>query len=226
MGQNGKYQTDRYVRMAHHFTNTGETAPSFFLREANKGTKGKKESMFLVSDGNRANRRKLIEQVAGEDRVIKVLLAAIDFEWTLRRTVMALGYSPTKQLAEKMSKREFRHFDGIKKLWKDEVVGHLGKGAPTLAQVIDTTAKMPTDARGNASACLQKARECRNNIVHGNQGQLQQGIRRIAGGGILRGIGCARRICNETQERHFQDNPPDEASGQKAVTINEERKPL
>ena len=170
MGQNGKYQTDRYVRMAHHFTNTGETAPSFFLREANKGTKGKKESMFLVSDGNRANRRKLIEQVAGEDRVIKVLLAAIDFEWTLRRTVMALGYSPTKQLAEKMSKREFRHFDGIKKLWKDEVVGHLGKGTPTLAQVIDTTAKMPTDARGNAPACLQKAREFRNNIVHGNQG--------------------------------------------------------
>ena len=170
MGQNGKYQTDRYVRMAHHFTNTGETAPSFFLREANKGTKGKKESMFLVSDGNRTNRRKLIEQVAGEDRVIKVLLAAIDFEWTLRRTVMALGYSPTKQLAEKMSKREFRHFDGIKKLWKDEVVGHLGKGTPTLAQVIDTTAKMPTDARGNASACLQKAREFRNNIVHGNQG--------------------------------------------------------
>lgn len=28
--------------MAIHFTNTGEIAPSFFLREANKGTKEKK----------------------------------------------------------------------------------------------------------------------------------------------------------------------------------------
>ncbi len=31
--------------MAIHFTNTGETAPSFFLREANKGIKEKKEQM-------------------------------------------------------------------------------------------------------------------------------------------------------------------------------------
>ena len=170
MGQNGKYQTDRLVRMAIHFTNTGETAPSFFLREANKGTKGKKESMFLVSDGNRANRRKLIEQVAGEDRVIKVLLAAIDFEWTLRRTVLALGHSPTKQLAEKMNERDFHCLAGIKELWKDEVVGHLGKDTPPLAQVIDTGAKMPTDARGTAFSCLKKAKEFRNNIVHGNQG--------------------------------------------------------
>ena len=52
-----------------------------------------------------------------------------------------------------------------------------------MPQVIDTTAKMPTYARGNASACLQKAREFRNNIVHGNQGscgkeygELQAGV--------------------------------------------------
>lgn len=31
--------------MAIHFTNTGETAPSFFLRATNKGTKEKKEQM-------------------------------------------------------------------------------------------------------------------------------------------------------------------------------------
>ena len=126
--------------------------------------------MFLVSDRSRANRRKLIARVAGGDSVVQVLLAAIDFEWTLRRTVLALGYSPTKSLAEKMNETRFRHFDGIKKLWKEEVVGHLGKDTPALAQVIDAEAKMPAAAKGSASACLQKAREFRNSIVHGIQG--------------------------------------------------------
>ena len=50
-----QYQTDRYVRMAHHFTNTGETAPSFFLREANKGTKEKGNGKSQIRETRRVD---------------------------------------------------------------------------------------------------------------------------------------------------------------------------
>ena len=84
------------------FHNTGKIAPSFFPVQQTRAQE--KKFMFLVSGGNRADRRKLIAQVAGEDGVIKVLIVAIDFEWPLRRPwivpyakVPASSQQPQKQ---------------------------------------------------------------------------------------------------------------------------------
>lgn len=126
--------------------------------------------MFLVSDGNRETRKAIIEKTAGDDGVIYVLLAAIDFEWTLRRTILALGRMPTKALLMEMDKIEYRHLNGQARLWKKEVVGHYGKATPSLKAVINGGAKNLFGGATTVYGSLDKARKLRNRLVHGAQG--------------------------------------------------------
>lgn len=126
--------------------------------------------MFLVSDGDRKNRKAIIKDTAGDDGVIYVLLAAIDFEWTLRRTILALGCMPTKALAVVMNEPEYRHLDGQRKLWKKEVAGHYGKTTPSLKAVINGGEQKLIGGATTLYSSLKKAKDLRNKLVHGLQG--------------------------------------------------------
>ena len=53
--------------------------------------------MFLVAD-NRNDRDLLIKSYFDAEPAISILLAAADFEWTVRRAILALGKSPTKHI--------------------------------------------------------------------------------------------------------------------------------
>ena len=124
--------------------------------------------MFLVSDGGRKNRKAIIKDTAGDDGVIYVLLAAIDFEWTLRRTILALGCMPTKALAVEMEKH--KNFKGQKDLWEKEVVGHYGKATPCLETVINRGEQKLIGGATTLYSSLKKAKDLRNKLVHGLQG--------------------------------------------------------
>ena len=125
--------------------------------------------MFLVSDGSRKYRKEVIDRVAGEDMVLRVLLAAIDFEWTLRRTILALGWSPTKVLADKFDQSKYRKIEGLKKLWNDEVVVRVGESTPTVVELVN---EHPFANKKNKRSwdCLCEAWDLRHKLVHGLQG--------------------------------------------------------
>lgn len=54
--------------------------------------------MFFVND-TQEHRHKFIRSFLKKDTApIAVLLAAIDFEWTVKRAILAFGTSPTKDL--------------------------------------------------------------------------------------------------------------------------------
>ena len=73
--------------------------------------------MFLVTD-TRANREDTIRKFLGRDPAIAVLLAAADFEWTVRRAILALGYRPNSIIR----KESLHQCSGIDKdVWKNEV---------------------------------------------------------------------------------------------------------
>ena len=126
--------------------------------------------MFLVSDGDRENRKAIIKSTASDDGVIYVLLAAIDFEWTLRRTILALGCMPTKTLAVEMNKPEYRSLDGQARLWKKEVIGHYGVSTPSLKAVVNKGEQKLIGGAPTLYSSLKRARELRNKVVHGLQG--------------------------------------------------------
>lgn len=82
--------------------------------------------MFLVKDDPQKRREKILS-FRGEDLSIGFLLAAIEFEWTLRRAILALGTSPNPLVSEELNKNKGRGLEGLKEAWKAEVKPRFGK---------------------------------------------------------------------------------------------------
>lgn len=80
--------------------------------------------MVFVND-TQEQRHKFIRSFLNRDTApIAILLAAIDFEWTVKRAILAFGTSPTKNL-----RTCFRNVYGLrrsKEKWKEEVQPRLG----------------------------------------------------------------------------------------------------
>lgn len=94
--------------------------------------------MFNIYE-TRENRVKLLQELKDLDPCVGLVIAFLDFEWTLRRCILSLGKSPTKEIRQefagtyssgcettpqnlcKNKKRCICGLDGYNKLWKKEV---------------------------------------------------------------------------------------------------------
>jgi hypothetical protein len=86
--------------------------------------------MFLAT-GSLENRHRKIRSFLPAEPVIAILLAAIDFEWTVRRAVIALGTSANRDIRDRVLNRCHGAND-YKNAWKTEVKVRLGKGLPEI----------------------------------------------------------------------------------------------
>jgi len=113
--------------------------------------------MFLVNDSVEDRRHKIIGFVDNGEIAIAVLLAAANFEWTLRRCIIGLGMSKTSDFNKKNG-----IFDGChglkvyKTVWKKEVTPLVEQ---TLPEVIL-----------NWQYLKEKAFPLRNKMIHGVEG--------------------------------------------------------
>lgn len=110
--------------------------------------------MFLVAD-TLDSRQKKIRSFLPREPVIAVLLAAADFEWTVRRAVIALGSSSNRHIREKVLNK-CSGADRYKKAWTSEVKKRLSKG---LDEVVPAWETLITDAY-----------PMRHRVVHGIHG--------------------------------------------------------
>ena len=74
--------------------------------------------MFLVSD-TLAGRQALIGRYSGNEATLGILLSVIDFEWTVRRAIIALGAEPTKAIRADIEKCS--GLPAYNKAWKKHV---------------------------------------------------------------------------------------------------------
>jgi hypothetical protein len=74
--------------------------------------------MFLIKDSS-LSREEEIRQILNRDPSLASLLAVIHFEWTIRRSIIALGESPNVKVREKL--QSCHGHDKYKDVWKDEV---------------------------------------------------------------------------------------------------------
>ena len=119
--------------------------------------------MFFVSDSQQ-NRHDLIESFLKEDTAtIAVILAAIDFEWTIRRAILALGCSPTKHIRLEIlgNKNKSGGPDAYKKAWNAEPYQYLKK---RIDEAIPHWSRLTDSKLG--------ALRLRNQIVHGIRGSV------------------------------------------------------
>ena len=75
--------------------------------------------MFFVND-SQTQRHKKIRSFLKTEPLIAVLLGAADFEWTVRRAIIALGHSPNVDIREH-TLLSCHGLDAYKNAWKEEV---------------------------------------------------------------------------------------------------------
>lgn len=106
---------------------------------------------FLVDESQSLRHRRINDFLVKDSTIIAVLLAAADFEWTLRRAIYRLGTRPIRELkAEHVSS-----LGKYAKLWKRELVF---PGSRSLEDVIGGWQE------------LADAFDLRHQIIHGVQG--------------------------------------------------------
>lgn len=79
--------------------------------------------MFFVSD-SLVGRQKLIRSYMGKQATLGALLSVIDFEWTVRRAIISLGYKPTKQVRDDIDRCSGAV--AYKDKWREHVVPRFG----------------------------------------------------------------------------------------------------
>lgn len=116
--------------------------------------------MFHVGFGSE-KREAEIRKIAAVDRTTALILAAVHFEWMLKRSILKLGSGPTKDLKEqlesvfRMQKKDGR--DGYKEVWEQEI-GKRFKNA-ALGTVL-----------GRLNRIQDHAFDARGKVIHGNGG--------------------------------------------------------
>jgi hypothetical protein len=80
--------------------------------------------MFLISD-TFTDRQQRIRSFDSRDIFIGVLLATMDFEWTLRRAIIALGYQKNSTIRDQVLAR-CSGIDRYRKAWNQQVTPRHG----------------------------------------------------------------------------------------------------
>ena len=92
----------------------------------------KERTMFSIYE-TRSDREKLLNNLLEQDPTLALIVAFIDFEWTVRRTILALGKSSTKVIRARYAgenpetgqkdcnRRAVCSLDGFNELWNQEV---------------------------------------------------------------------------------------------------------
>ena len=116
--------------------------------------------MFDLSD-TRSKRRRIIFGEAQIDAQQGAVLAAMDFEWTCRRAILALSKKPTVVLYEKFI-TDYPAFGGLENAWNAEVRPAL-KDSITLPDLVGRKVQWSS---------VRDAMQCRNAIVHGTDSRV------------------------------------------------------
>ena len=107
--------------------------------------------MFSVSYGSENRERRIQEFFRDGEACTAVLLAAVHFEWTIKRAIMKLGISPTKNLRKRLERvwklKETNDGNDYKSVWKDEVAvrfrnSSLGTVLGTLEKIQNETSEV------------------------------------------------------------------------------------
>ena len=114
--------------------------------------------MFFISDSQASRHDHIRSFLNDESATIAVILAAIDFEWSIRRAILALGTSATKQIREVVFADLHGGYKDYADVWKREVANWLGQ---SLSAVIPHWSRLASKKDG--------AVRLRGQIVHGAQ---------------------------------------------------------
>lgn len=122
--------------------------------------------LFAVHGNSRQMRRKRIETIAELEPIIGFLASVFDFEWMVRRAILALSASPTAVI--KVWFRSKHGLDDYKEAWV-QFVDKPPQGIPFLLRNYDKSKHVEWSV-------LKDAFEQRHPLVHGINGFLEDDV--------------------------------------------------
>lgn len=127
--------------------------------------------MFRVHDAI-SHRHTYVRGYFGrEDAAVAILLAAADFERTIRRAILALGSSPTAELKARLFQDRFNGLDAFKEGWRREVKPNYESDLAVVVKGWDA---------------FRKAYGHRHRLIHGATGKFTPEFAGEIAGRILR----------------------------------------
>ena len=136
--------------------------------------------MFWVGDTLDERHSRITAFVNEDDIVAAVLLAAANFEWTVRRCIIAMSKRPNVEIRDILSK--LRGFGGLPEYWQSEIGDTHGQA---ISEVVPSWDFLRKDAFG-----------LRNALIHGDQNMvgLDYGKQRVDA--MLEGAAAIVRFAN------------------------------
>ena len=144
--------------------------PDSQVRTGQRRFAKRRKIIFLVSDGSRENRKKIIERMAAKDKAVGFLLSVIDFEWTLRRVILKSANAPTRFVRDELSC--CHGLKAYKEAWKKLIADDGNVPVKLgLCQIINDGGQK----KGSKALCqlLKEAFDARHRLVHGVSGFLK-----------------------------------------------------
>lgn len=147
---------------------------SFFARVWRHQVGAKKgEGGMRVTDG-RKKRYDIVSQCAGVNIVAGILMAAMDYEWTCRRVILALGKKSAPDIKDDFGEKMWSGQELVE-AWRAEIEGEI-----TLPLLFDQWASERLTSYVSWEDIVW-AYQCRNRLVHG----AWLGISRQEGGRVI-----------------------------------------
>ncbi len=145
--------------------NTGKAKTPVAAEETQVGPK---TCLFAVQGNSRQTRRERIEAIAELEPSIAFLAAVFNFEWMIRRAILALSAHPTPDIRTYLKKEH--GWETYKKAWKQFV--KLENGPATLIDAIVADSSQ----RIAIASAISDALKARHPLVHGANGFIPDEI--------------------------------------------------
>ena len=128
-------------------------------------------TLFSVTQEDRESRSKRIRDFFKEQPALAYLMAAFDFEWTVRRAIVLMSKCPISVIKARLDEKQYSGWNAYQGAWTCCVQKTRNDGTPTLGRII-FGGDSSTDISKEERATVQAAMNFRNRLVHGIAGSI------------------------------------------------------
>ena len=154
-----------------------------------------KVSLFAVNGNSRESRRARIEAVAMLEPSLGFLAAVFDFEWMVRRAILALSACPTPFIRSFFEKKH--GWNSYKEAWSVFVMGGKNRSGQKLEDILTQKANINNQTISDAFGL-------RHPLVHGANGFIPDDVARHNMDLLLTASDALERHLSENEQTAFK----------------------
>ncbi len=128
-------------------------------------------TLFSVTQEDRESRSKRIRDFFKEQPALAYLMAAFDFEWTVRRAIILMSTCPTALVKKAMEVKKVSGLGAYHRCWTNYVQKMRKGTTPNLIEIVFDDPK-ETLSKTEQIHLLEKAMQLRHRLVHGVTGNI------------------------------------------------------